>query len=291
MKVATDYTNYLNPGQRTIGCSDCPLYALKKKIQWANPTLFPSEQYLAFMGGLHIEQQLLKINGQLTKGSGMDAIIGKAGLEYIGLATAFTDVNDIKKARYAIQVEVACLYKMLQAAYSDSRTSTDILTWAEQQTNPMFSYWFKVMLFQFNILLFVRSLRESNMTLLLSSMKTDVPMCFALDHTHYARWLSVFIRDIELLYIEDKECFDELGKHLSVRSTDTEFSKVAYDQRHEQNNKVIKARYGYINLTNKENKTFLRKLELCSSEVYQFLDKVEQRSEDVKHKEQRTSFQ
>ena len=242
------------------------------------------------MGGLHIEQQLLKINGQLTKGSGMDAIIGKAGLEYIGLATAFTDVNDIKKAPYAIQVEVACLYKMLQAAYSDSGTSTDILTWAEQQTNPMFSYWFKVMLFQFNILLFVRSLRESNMTLFLSSMKTAVPMCFALDHTHYARWLSVFIRDIELLYIEYKECFDEIGKHLSVRSTDTEFSKVAYDQRHEQNNKVIKVRNGYINLTNKEDKTFLRKLELCSSEVYQFLDKVEQRSEDVKHKEQRTSF-
>ena len=129
------------------------------------------------MGGLHIQQQLLKINGQLTKGSGMDAIIGKAGLEYIGLATAFTDVNDIKKARYAIQVEVACLYKMLQAAYSDSGTSTDILTWAEQQTNPMFSYWFKVMLFQFNILLFVRSLRESNMTLFLSSMKTAVHPC------------------------------------------------------------------------------------------------------------------
>ena len=95
------------------------------------------------------------------------------------------------------------------------------------------------------------------MTLFLSSMKTAVPMCFALDHTYYARWLSVFIRDIELLYIEDKECFDEIGKHLSVRSTDTEFSKVAYDQRHEQNNKVIKARNGYINLTNKEDKTFL----------------------------------
>ena len=54
----------------------------------------------------------------------------------------------------------------------------------------------------------------------------------------------MFIRDNELLYIEDKECFDEIGKHLSVRSTDTEFSKVAYDQRHEQNNKVIIARNG-----------------------------------------------
>ena len=100
----------------------------------------------------------------------------------------------------------------------------------------------------------------------------------------------MFIRDIELLYIEDKELFDEIGKHLSVRSTDTELSKVAYDQQHEQNNKVIKARNGYINLTNKEDKTFVTKLELCSSEVYHFLDKVEQRSEDVIHKEQRSSF-
>ena len=33
-------------------------------------------------------------------------------------------------------------------------------------------------------------------------------------------------------------CYD-IGKHLSVRSTDAEFSKVAYDQRHEQNNKIV----------------------------------------------------
>ena len=59
------------------------------------------------MGGLHIEQQLLEINGQLTKGSGMDAFIAKAGLECIGLTTAFNDVNDIKETRYAFQVEVA----------------------------------------------------------------------------------------------------------------------------------------------------------------------------------------
>ena len=45
---------------------------------------------------------------------------------------------------------------------------------------------------------------------------------------------------------------------------------MAYDQKHEQNNKAIKATSGYINLVHKEDKSFLRKLELCSSENFQY---------------------
>ena len=104
-----------------------------------------------------------------------------------------------------------------------------------------------------------------------------------MDHTHYTKWLSVFI---EKLHTENKGLFDDIGKHLSVRSTDAEFSKVAYDQ----NNKIVKARNGCINLVNKEDKTFLRKLEFCSSEVHQFFDQVEQTSEKVHHKEEREKF-
>ena len=153
------------------------------------------------MGGMHIEQQLLKINGQLTKGTGMDDIIGKAGLEYIALETAFTDVNDMKKARYALQVEITCLYKLLLAAYSALGSAMELMRWVEQQTNPMFRYWYEVLLFQINMLLFVRSLRKSDIMLFLSSMKKAVPLCFALDHTHYTKWLSVFI---EKLHTENK---------------------------------------------------------------------------------------
>ena len=46
---------------------------------------------------------------------------------------------------------------------------------------------------------------------------------------------------------------------------------MAFDQRHEQVNKEIKSRSGYINLNNKEDKTFLRKLELCSGEIHEYL--------------------
>ena len=53
MKMATEYTNYLNPEQTAVGVSDLPLYALKKTIQLACPGEFGSN-YFCFMGGLHI---------------------------------------------------------------------------------------------------------------------------------------------------------------------------------------------------------------------------------------------
>ena len=58
MKTSIEYTQYLNPGQIAVGCSDQPLYALKKTIQWAYPDMF-GDTYFALMGGLHIEQAAL----------------------------------------------------------------------------------------------------------------------------------------------------------------------------------------------------------------------------------------
>ena len=73
MNIAIHYTRYLNEGQgAAIGCSDQPLYAWKKKLQWSYPDRFSKNAYLAVMGGMHIEPQLLKINGELVTGSGLD---------------------------------------------------------------------------------------------------------------------------------------------------------------------------------------------------------------------------
>ena len=292
MKISIDSTKYLNVGQRkAIGCSDQPLYACKKKLQWANPDEFSKEDYFAFLGGLHIEQLLLAMNGDLVKGTGLDDIIKIAGLIYIGLGTAFTDVNHIKKSRYTVQVVLACLYKMLKIAHEHSGTSLDLTEWAESQCeNSMFNYWYNIMLFQMNILLFVRSYRENNQMLNLSSMEKAVPLAFALDHYHYARWLPVFIQDLKLLSIEDPYLFKTIGENVSVTTTDAKFSKMAFDQKHEQMNKEIKSRSGYINLANKEDKTFLRKLELCSGEIHHYLENVECRKISSKHKEESPQF-
>ena len=90
MNVAIQYyTRYLNEGQVTaVGCSDQPLYAWNKKLKWAYLDGFSKEKYSAVMGGVHLEQHLLKINGQLVTGSGLDGIVDTANLSYIGLKTA-----------------------------------------------------------------------------------------------------------------------------------------------------------------------------------------------------------
>ena len=149
------------------------------------------------MGGLHIEQQLLKINGQLLSGTGIDEILDQSDLSIIGVKTAVCDVNHLKKARYALQVVVFCLFKKLNSAHNKSGSSLSLHEWAKKQSSAMFSYWYGILEFQINILMFVRSFRESNLTLLITILEEAIHLCFALDHIHYASY--VFIPDLETL--------------------------------------------------------------------------------------------
>ena len=93
------YTKYLNPSQTAVSCSDQPLYALKKVIQWSYPEIFPEKDFFAFLGPMHIEQAALLAHGQLILGTGLDNIIDNSVLTTIVLETALCDANSIKKAR------------------------------------------------------------------------------------------------------------------------------------------------------------------------------------------------
>ena len=172
---------------------------MKRKLQWEYPEIFGKHFYFAVLGGLHIEQQLLKICGQLVRGSGLDDIMGKANLSYIGLKTAFTDVNDIKKAFYSLQIIVICLYKQLKTAHYQSKSNLSIDEWAKSQSAIMFNYWYKTLKFQITTLMTVRCFRETNLILLIGCLKEAVSLCFSLDHINYSRWVSVHIHDLETL--------------------------------------------------------------------------------------------
>ena len=263
---------------------------MEKEVAMGLPGSFSKDAYFAVLGGLHLEQQLLKINGQLVTGSGLDDILDKSKLSYIGLKTAFCDVNDIKKALYSVEVVVVCLYTQLSHAHMESGTSLDLEQWAEVQECVMFRYWYSVLRFQMTTLMLVRSFRESNLLLLLSCLKEAIPLCFSLDHIHYARWLSVFIHDLEILSVENSDLFESLGKNLGVKTSNAGFSRIAYDQRHEMNNKAIKARTGYINLVNSKDASFMRKLEICSAEVHDLLEDLDETTGTSKHKEESSTF-
>ena len=70
----------------------------------------------------------------------------------------------------------------------------------------------------------------------------------------------------------------------------TNVLKIAIDQAQEQNNKKIKSTSGYIDLVNKENDLFLKKLEVCWPEIYSYLDEVDGTPEPQGHKEKAPSF-
>ena len=74
-------------------------------------------------------------------------------------------------------------------------------------------------------------------------MKTVAPWFFALNHTHYQRWLPVHIKDM-LEFANG--CFTEQKSH-------RKFSFIGLDQIHEQENIKVKHAGGAFDILDKEN--------------------------------------
>ena len=73
---------------------------------------------------IHIEQSLLVIHGQFIKGSALREILEACSLATIGVGT-LVDVNEIKRARYCVQVTLCSLYrKLVDAVKADGSTLT-----------------------------------------------------------------------------------------------------------------------------------------------------------------------
>jgi len=99
-------------------------------------------------------------------------------------------------------------------------------------------------------LLFVRSLWNPDFHLYIQSLTKLVHWLFALDHFNYARWIPVHLRDMLALLQQHPLVYNEFMKgHFTVKKTSHAFSKLAFDQAHEQNNAVVKDDGGAIGLT------------------------------------------
>jgi len=75
-------------------------------------------------------------------------------------------------------------------------TPADYFTEWRSQKYPQFHFWQTVLDFEFMILQFMESLRVSDIDLYIASQANLTPSFFALDHTNYARWLPVHVRDM-----------------------------------------------------------------------------------------------
>ena len=115
----------------------------------------------------------------------------------------------------------------------------------------------------------------------------------ALDHYNYSRWAPVFVHELKLLKVSDPDLYEQFRKgYFVVSKTYTPFSKIALDQAHEQNNKTIKSRSGLEDQLNKEDMSFLRRLENIMPEVNYYLEMKDNSGQRPKtsHDEAKASF-
>ena len=136
--------------------------------------------------------------------------------------------------------------------------------------------WKNILEMQIHILIFIRALRVSNFELFVVSLKSLMKWFFSLDHYNYARWLSVHFFD--LLSVENSlpDTYQNFkDRHFSFQKLNREFSSIAVDQIHEQNNAVLKSVAGVKHILNRQDESAIPRWELSSHDLAEYLKDFE----------------
>ena len=101
----------------------------------------------------------------------------------------------------------------------------------EYRSQP-FKFWLIALRMKLDYLLFLRTVREGDFLLYTASIKKLLPWMFALDHIHYARWLTVHHYDMEILSTTNPDSFKEsCNGNFTVKQTRNPFPAMGLDQR------------------------------------------------------------
>ena len=88
------------------------------------------------------------------------------------------------------------------------------------------------------------------MTMYLDALTELVPRFHALDHTNYARWIPVHLRDMAELPRKHPDIAGKIMEgSFTVQKTKKVFSMISIDQAHEQTNAHIEVDGGAVGLT------------------------------------------
>ena len=181
-----------------------------------------------------------------------------------------------------VPVVASSLYMLLQKAYakySEGLNDGDDLLfddWCAQQVFavPQFQFWYISLQLKLSLLVFIRSLCQANFRLYTDTLHKMLPWFFALNHTNYARWLHVHLRDTSALQQTAPGVFLQFEKGLfTVHMSPRRFSAIAICQAHEQNNGMVKGDGGAVGLT--ENPSALRRWMISGPETARLVSEFE----------------
>lgn len=211
------------------------------------------------------------------------AVLSASGIISSGTADSFLKASHVTKTRHAHQVTAATLYILQRKAYSDyqecseeSQCQVSFEEWCndKKKNHPQFAYWDQVLHLELSMLELMHSFRTANFEQYVNTLKDLVPWMFALNHTNYARWLSVHIRDMSSLHLKHPEVFKQFCEGaFVVQKTSRTFSTIALDQAHEQCNALVKGDGGAVGLTNNPNG--LRRWTIGGPEISRMLKQFE----------------
>lgn len=297
MDVIKKAVTILNPDQVPVITVDQPLYTLAKQIQWSWPATHGEGHFIVMFGGLHIEMVALKVLGDLLEGSGWTGALVQAGVATPGTADSFLKAAHVTRTRRAHQVTACSLYSLMEKAYTednlhagDDRKSLENWCAERAKSCPQFHFWFLILQLEIEVMIYVRSIRETNFLLYIDALSKLVPWFFALGHTNYARWLPVHLRDMTALKDTHPCVYDQFLKgNFAVKKTTHNFSAIAIDQAHEQNNASVKGDGGAVGLT--ENPAALRRWMVSGPELARVIAEFEvttdkRKKTDTRHHEQ-----
>jgi len=132
-----------------------------------------------------------------------------------------------------------------------------------------------VLALELTILTLIRSFREADYCLYLEALAELLLYFFANNNVNYARRLSIHLGDMMTIDQKHPEMAREFFKgHFVVHKSCKEFSSIAIDQAHEQNNAVIKDDGGAIGPT--EDPTALRRWMRAGPEVSRLVTRYEE---------------
>ena len=240
---------FLNPGQIPVLGADQPLYAIAKQLQWQFPDILGEDVYVLVMGALHIEDKGQLMLEKFIRGSGWEWAMTTAEVFTAGRAASTLDEHHIKRTRYAHQISLVALSLLKQEAYSTyceevqgSPEPFELWSMKCSEHTDMFKYWSQIIKLELIMCRFVRSLRDGDFELYVKVLDELCPWFFAFDHTNYARWVPVHVKDLVELPVKHPEVYAEFMKgNFVVQRSHHKFSLIAKDQSHEQSNKKLQA--------------------------------------------------
>lgn len=244
LDVARKSTSFLNPGQTPVMSLDEPLYAGTKQIQWQYPDEYGEDEFVLMLGGLHQEKAAWGMAGSLLKDSGWVELLTESGIYTAGKAEPFLSCSHILRTRHAHQINAAALHVLKRRSCENSGSTDTFEKWSSncKESSQQFKFWKIVQNLELLILTLVRSFREHNFQLYVDTLKSLAPWFFALNRTHYKRWLPVHIKDMEELSTKHSQVYEAFMRGcFSAQKTNKRFSCIPLDQIHEQENVKMNA--------------------------------------------------